>query len=114
MFHLGGVGIILLDLAVDRTRPRSLRVSFGGAGGAAIVIAYAMAMLFLRIKIPGYLWVKRTLQLFNRVHPAISSFITYVSFHVELNIAHHVVSCETSSFGDIHALLLFINLAGLQ
>nr|BAJ98977.1 predicted protein [Hordeum vulgare subsp. vulgare] len=56
MFLLGGVGIILLDLAVDRTRPRSLRVSFGGAGVAAIVIAYAMAMLFLRIKIPGYLW----------------------------------------------------------
>uniref|UniRef100_A0ACD5Z1I4 Uncharacterized protein n=1 Tax=Avena sativa TaxID=4498 RepID=A0ACD5Z1I4_AVESA len=55
MFLLGGVGIILLDLAVDRTRPRSLRISFGGTGVAAIVIAYAMAMLFLRIKIPGYL-----------------------------------------------------------
>jgi hypothetical protein len=56
MFLLGGVGIILLDLAVDRTRPRTLRISFGGTGVAAIVIAYAMAMLFLRIKIPGYLW----------------------------------------------------------
>ena len=56
MFLLGGVGIILLDLAVDRTRPRSLRVSFGSAGAVAVVIAYAMAMLFLRIKIPGYLW----------------------------------------------------------
>ena len=56
MFLLGGVGIILLDLAVDRTRPRSLRVSFGGAGAVAVVIAYAMAMLFLRIKITDYLW----------------------------------------------------------
>ena len=56
MFVIGGIGIILLDLAVDRNRPRSLRVSFGGSGVAAIVIAYAMAMLFLRIKIPGYLW----------------------------------------------------------
>jgi hypothetical protein len=56
MFLLGGIGIILLDLAADRTRPRSLRVSFGGSGAVAIVIAYAMAMLFLRIKIPGYLW----------------------------------------------------------
>ncbi|CAM0882448.1 unnamed protein product [Alopecurus aequalis] len=56
MFLLGGIGIILLDLAVDRTRPRSLRISFGGTGVAAIVIAYAMVMLFLRIKIPGYLW----------------------------------------------------------
>ena len=56
MFLLGGIGIILLDLAVDRTRARSLRISFGGTGVAAIVIAYAMAMLFLRIKIPGYLW----------------------------------------------------------
>uniref|UniRef100_A0A0Q3RI70 Oligosaccharyltransferase complex subunit n=1 Tax=Setaria italica TaxID=4555 RepID=A0A0Q3RI70_SETIT len=56
MFLLGGIGIILLDLAADRTRPRSLRVSFGGSGAVAVVIAYAMAMLFLRIKIPGYLW----------------------------------------------------------
>ena len=56
MFLLGGVGVILLDLAVDRTRPRSLCVSFGGAGAVPVVIAYAMAMLFLRIKIPDYLW----------------------------------------------------------
>ncbi|KAF0923253.1 hypothetical protein E2562_005224 [Oryza meyeriana var. granulata] len=56
MFLLGGIGIVLLNLAVDRTSPRSLRISFGGSGVAAIVLAYAMVMLFLRIKIPGYLW----------------------------------------------------------
>ena len=37
MFLLGGGGVILLDLAVDRTRPGSLRVSFGGAGVAAML-----------------------------------------------------------------------------
>jgi hypothetical protein len=56
MFLLGGIGIILLDLAADRTRPRSLRVSLGGSGAVAVIIAYAMVLLFLRIKIPGYLW----------------------------------------------------------
>jgi hypothetical protein len=56
MFLLGDIGIILLDLAADRTRPRSLRVSLGGSGAVAVIIAYAMVMLFLCIKIPGYLW----------------------------------------------------------
>jgi hypothetical protein len=56
MFLLGDIGIILLDLAADRTRPRSLRVSLGGSGAVAVIIAYAMVMLFLCTKIPGYLW----------------------------------------------------------
>jgi hypothetical protein len=56
MFLLGDIGIILLDLTADRTRPRSLRVSLGGSGAVAVIIAYAMVMLFLCIKIPGYLW----------------------------------------------------------
>ncbi|XP_072960264.1 uncharacterized protein [Typha angustifolia] len=56
MFVLGGVGIILMDLALDRNRARSIRLSFAGFGIGAVVIAYAMIMLFIRIKIPGYLW----------------------------------------------------------
>nr|XP_043629002.1 putative oligosaccharyltransferase complex subunit CG9662 [Erigeron canadensis] len=56
MFVLGGVGIILLDLAVSvPNRPKSVKVSFAGAGVAFVVIGYVMSMLFLRIKIPGYL-----------------------------------------------------------
>ncbi|XP_047327293.1 putative oligosaccharyltransferase complex subunit CG9662 [Impatiens glandulifera] len=55
MFVLGGVGIILLDLALDRNRAKSIKVSFATAGVASIVGAYIMSMLFIRIKIPSYL-----------------------------------------------------------
>lgn len=55
MFVLGGMGIVLLDLAMDRNRARSVKVSFASAGVASIVIGYVMSMLFLRIKIPAYL-----------------------------------------------------------
>lgn len=55
MFVLGGVGLILLDLALDRNRPRSVRISFASFGISATIIAYVMSMLFIRIKIPGYL-----------------------------------------------------------
>ncbi|KAJ6824933.1 putative oligosaccharyltransferase complex subunit ostc [Iris pallida] len=56
MFLVGGVGIILLDLALDRNRERSVRISFAAFGISSVVISYIMAMLFIRIKIPSYLW----------------------------------------------------------
>ncbi|KAI0496677.1 hypothetical protein KFK09_023001 [Dendrobium nobile] len=56
MFVLGGFGLIFMDLAVDRHRARSTRLSFAMFGISAVVIAYLMTMLFIRIKIPGYLW----------------------------------------------------------
>ncbi|XP_057980262.1 uncharacterized protein LOC131166052 [Malania oleifera] len=55
MFLLGGIGIILLDLALDKNRARTVKVSFATAGVSSVVIAYVMSMLFIRIKIPGYL-----------------------------------------------------------
>ncbi|XP_057545444.1 uncharacterized protein LOC130824449 [Amaranthus tricolor] len=55
MFVLGGIGIILMDLALDKNRARSVRVSYASAGISSIVIAYIMSMLFIRIKIPAYL-----------------------------------------------------------
>lgn len=55
MFVLGGLGIILMDLALDRNRPRSVRISFASAGISSTVVAYVMSMLFIRIKIPAYL-----------------------------------------------------------
>lgn len=58
MFVLGGIGIMLLDLALDRNRAKSVKVSFASAGIAFVVISYVMSMLFIRIKIPAYLrWV---------------------------------------------------------
>ncbi|KAF8391873.1 hypothetical protein HHK36_022213 [Tetracentron sinense] len=55
MFVLGGIGIVLMDLALDRNRAKSVKVSFASAGISSVVIAYVMSMLFLRIKIPAYL-----------------------------------------------------------
>ncbi|KAF3452714.1 hypothetical protein FNV43_RR03147 [Rhamnella rubrinervis] len=55
MFVLGGVGIVLMDLALDRNRAKSLKVSYASAGISSVVIAYVMSMLFIRIKIPAYL-----------------------------------------------------------
>ncbi|XP_010243094.1 PREDICTED: oligosaccharyltransferase complex subunit ostc-like [Nelumbo nucifera] len=56
MFVLGGIGIVLMDLALDRNRAKSVKVSFASAGISSVVIAYVMSMLFIRIKIPGYLY----------------------------------------------------------
>ena len=55
MFVVGGVGIILMDLALEKNRAKSVKVSYATAGISSVVIAYVMSMLFLRIKIPGYL-----------------------------------------------------------
>uniref|UniRef100_A0A5B7BCI6 Putative oligosaccharyltransferase complex subunit ostc-like n=1 Tax=Davidia involucrata TaxID=16924 RepID=A0A5B7BCI6_DAVIN len=55
MFVLGGIGIVLMDLALDRNRAKSVKVSYASAGISSVVIAYVMSMLFIRIKIPGYL-----------------------------------------------------------
>ncbi|GMH03128.1 hypothetical protein Nepgr_004967 [Nepenthes gracilis] len=55
MFVLGGIGIVLMDLALDRNRAKSLRISYASAGVSSVVIAYVMSMLFICIKIPAYL-----------------------------------------------------------
>ncbi|KAH7544736.1 uncharacterized protein LOC107430952 [Ziziphus jujuba] len=55
MFVLGGVGIVLMDLALDRNRDKSMKISYASAGISFVVIAYVMSMLFIRIKIPAYL-----------------------------------------------------------
>ncbi|KDP35209.1 hypothetical protein JCGZ_09368 [Jatropha curcas] len=55
MFVLGGTGIVLMDLALDKNRAKSVKVSYATAGISSLIIAYVMSMLFIRIKIPGYL-----------------------------------------------------------
>ncbi|KAI6682642.1 hypothetical protein NL676_036523 [Syzygium grande] len=55
MFVLGGVGIVLMDLALDKNRAKSVKASFATAGISSVVLAYVMSMLFIRIKIPAYL-----------------------------------------------------------
>lgn len=55
MFVLGGVGVISLDLAVDKNKDKNVRVSLAVFGIVAVVLSYTMSMLFIRIKIPMYL-----------------------------------------------------------
>ncbi|XP_059316583.1 uncharacterized protein LOC132067391 [Lycium ferocissimum] len=55
MFVLGDFGIVMLDLALDKNREKSVKVSFASAGVVCVVMAYVMSMLFIRIKIPAYL-----------------------------------------------------------
>ncbi|CAL0327893.1 unnamed protein product [Lupinus luteus] len=55
MFVLGGIGIVFLDLGLDRNRAKSVKVSYVTAGVSSVVFAYIMTMLFIRIKIPAYL-----------------------------------------------------------
>lgn len=55
MFVLGGVGIVLMDLALDKNRAKSVKTSFATAGISSVALAYVMSMLFIRIKIPAYL-----------------------------------------------------------
>nr|GEU58582.1 oligosaccharyltransferase complex subunit ostc [Tanacetum cinerariifolium] len=55
MFLLGGAGIIFLDLAMSGKGAKNVKTSFAVGGVVMVVIGYVMSMLFLRIKIPGYL-----------------------------------------------------------
>ncbi|KAF3773441.1 Oligosaccharyltransferase complex subunit [Nymphaea thermarum] len=55
MFVLGGLGLIMMDLALDKNRARSVRISLASAGISSVTISYVMIMLFIRIKIPAYL-----------------------------------------------------------
>lgn len=55
MFVLGGVGLILMDLASEKSRARNVRLSFIGAGVGCCFVSYMMSMLFLHIKIPSYM-----------------------------------------------------------
>uniref|UniRef100_A0A7N0T8Y2 Oligosaccharyltransferase complex subunit n=1 Tax=Kalanchoe fedtschenkoi TaxID=63787 RepID=A0A7N0T8Y2_KALFE len=43
MFVLGGLGIVMMDLALDKNRDRSMKVSLASAGIVAVVIGYVMS-----------------------------------------------------------------------
>ncbi|GMH17938.1 hypothetical protein Nepgr_019779 [Nepenthes gracilis] len=43
MFVLGGIGIVLMDLAFDRNRAKSVRISYASAGISSVIIAYVMS-----------------------------------------------------------------------
>ncbi|GAQ80735.1 hypothetical protein KFL_000610130 [Klebsormidium nitens] len=55
MIVLGGVSLLALDAAADKSKGRNTRLGFLGAGAFGFWFSYQMAILFLRFKVPGYL-----------------------------------------------------------
>ncbi|XP_010415255.2 PREDICTED: oligosaccharyltransferase complex subunit ostc-like [Camelina sativa] len=43
MFVLGGIGIVMLDLALDKNKAKSVKASYAVAGVSSIVIGYVMS-----------------------------------------------------------------------
>ncbi|KAI8467959.1 MAG: Oligosaccharyl transferase complex, subunit OST3/OST6 [Monoraphidium minutum] len=54
MYSIGGLGLIMLDVAHRRNLETKYRKILMGVGGAMCVGAYIAVMGFLRIKMPGY------------------------------------------------------------
>jgi hypothetical protein len=55
LFCLGGLGFIALNLATDTAWSQRSRYVFLGVGVGAVVVAYNVCIMFLRMKVPGYL-----------------------------------------------------------
>lgn len=55
LFCLGALGFILLDRSASKSLPSKVRSIMLIAGVVCIGIAYNMCMVFLRIKMPGYM-----------------------------------------------------------
>eukprot|EP00164_Ancoracysta_twista_P006956 GFYU01009794.1.p1 GENE.GFYU01009794.1~~GFYU01009794.1.p1 ORF type:complete len:149 (-),score=44.10 GFYU01009794.1:325-771(-) len=58
MFALGGFGFIVLDMANDKQTSIRNKYILLIAGILSVCVAYNLCLLFLRIKIPGYLIVE--------------------------------------------------------
>ncbi|GIL46713.1 hypothetical protein Vafri_3629 [Volvox africanus] len=54
-YTLGGVGIILLDLSRDKNQSVLFRNVYLGLGLAITILSYMVCMVFIRIKMPGYM-----------------------------------------------------------
>ncbi|CAI5462274.1 unnamed protein product [Closterium sp. Yama58-4] len=55
MLVMGGLGIVLIDWACDKLQTKNMRLVYLGTGLSMVVMSYTMSMVFLRIKMPGYL-----------------------------------------------------------
>ncbi|GLI58558.1 hypothetical protein VaNZ11_000305 [Volvox africanus] len=54
-YTLGGVGIILLDLSRDKNQSVLFRNVYLALGLAITILSYLVCMVFIRIKMPGYM-----------------------------------------------------------
>lgn len=55
LFSLGAIGILLINKAMDGTRPLKNVYILCGSGAAMVLLAYNLILMFLRIKVPGYM-----------------------------------------------------------
>eukprot|EP00475_Leptophrys_vorax_P042127 TRINITY_DN79465_c0_g1_i1.p1 TRINITY_DN79465_c0_g1~~TRINITY_DN79465_c0_g1_i1.p1 ORF type:complete len:268 (+),score=-7.55 TRINITY_DN79465_c0_g1_i1:59-805(+) len=55
MFVIGGLGIVAVNSACDKNQAKNMRLIYLGTGVSLVVLSYTMSMVFLRIKMPGYL-----------------------------------------------------------
>ena len=55
MFVIGAVGFILLDRSNGKSTSNRNRYLLLLAGALCVILSYAVSMVFLRMKIPGYL-----------------------------------------------------------
>jgi len=55
LFSLGGLGFIILDRANQKHTSNKSRYLLLGAGALLILIAYNLCLVFLKIKVPGYM-----------------------------------------------------------
>lgn len=55
LYCLGGLSFILLDVAADRKRSATARKYMTYSALAMLLVAYNMIVVFLRMKLPGYL-----------------------------------------------------------
>lgn len=53
LFSLGGLGFIIMNLAVNRKYSKVNQYIILGAGILCVVAAYNVLLMFLRMKIPG-------------------------------------------------------------
>jgi hypothetical protein len=55
LFTLGGLGFILMSLAAENGYQDWNRYLMLGVGVGSVVISYSVLVMFIRIKVPGYL-----------------------------------------------------------
>eukprot|EP01012_Entosiphon_sulcatum_P041036 TRINITY_DN547_c0_g1_i1.p1 TRINITY_DN547_c0_g1~~TRINITY_DN547_c0_g1_i1.p1 ORF type:complete len:130 (-),score=19.07 TRINITY_DN547_c0_g1_i1:24-413(-) len=55
MYVIGGVGFIILHQAANKSYSDKLRTILLSVGAGCVVFAYNICLMFLRLKMPGYL-----------------------------------------------------------
>jgi len=55
LFTMGGLGIVLLDWANDKSLAARNRYLYTFSGFVCVVVCYNMCVLFMKIKVPGYM-----------------------------------------------------------